>query len=281
MHRHAPLSPPPAEFPGETSARATICDAVRRLTGAEGVALWEHDARGEVVATASSGSPPLQGAAVGPGRAHTEPVRTPDGVYGVLAILWSEPPTPLSPALRDVISVLAGSAARAIEHDERVAALQRDARIDRLTGLPSDHAWREALDRELARAARGGEPPCVAVLAFDGFERYAERHGSAAGEALLRQASTRWRARVRGGDVLARLDRRRFGLLLPATVPAAGHAVTERLVTSGPDGQAVSAGVVLADARESADALLDRVEARRERGRHDPEAGADRRARTA
>ena len=234
------------------------------------------------MATASSGSPPLQGAAAGGhGRAHTEPVRTADRVYGVLAIRWAEPQAPLSPELRHMVSVLAGSAARAIEHDERVAALQHDARVDRLTGLPSERAWREALDRELARATRDDQPPCVAVLAFDAFERYTERHGPAAGEALLRQASTRWRARLRGGDVLARLDRRRFGLLLPATAPAAGRAVTQRLVTTAPEGEAVSAGVVLAAAGEPADALLERVEAARRQARRDAEARAARRARTA
>ena len=230
---------------------------MRRLTGADAVTLWEHDARGEVVATATSGPASPPDATGPPAQAHTEPVRSADRLHGLLAIVWSEPQAPLTPAVRNTVRVLAGSAARAIEHDERVAALERDARVDRLTGLPSARAWREALERELARAARGGEPPCVAVLAFDG-----ERDDPSA-DGLLRQASTRWRARVRGGDVLARLDGARFGLLLPATALGAGRAVAQRLADSAPGARRVSVGVAHAGDGERPEELLERAEAAR------------------
>ena len=115
----------------------------------------------------------------------------------------------------------------------QVGALYREvgrlARTDALTRMANRRAWDDELPRELARAARSGEPLCVALLDLDHFKAYNDQHGHQAGDRLLKAAAAAWQGRLRKSDPLARYGGEEFALLLPDCGLASGMEIAERL----------------------------------------------------
>jgi diguanylate cyclase (GGDEF)-like protein len=60
---------------------------------------------------------------------------------------------------------------------------------------------------------------CIALLDIDFFKHINDRHGHAAGDAVLRRVARLLRGGLREGDVLARWGGEEFLLLLPDTAP--------------------------------------------------------------
>ncbi|MGO9958016.1 MAG: GGDEF domain-containing protein [Solirubrobacteraceae bacterium] len=142
-----------------------------------------------------------------------------------------------------------------------LSSLERLALTDQLTGLPNRRAWEEGLERELARAARGGHELCVAVIDLDDFKQYNDRHGHQAGDGLLRQTADAWHACVRASDLLARYGGEEFAALIPAWPLAATATVVDRLRTAMPEGRTCSAGVASWNRTETGGALFGRADA--------------------
>jgi len=189
------------------------------------------------------------------------PVRRGDTVVGVLIIGWVEPTPALPPDRAELVELLAREAARAIERDARVKLLARQARTDELTALPNRRAWDEAVERELARAERTGDPLCLALLDLDHFKAYNDRLGHQAGDRHLRRTAAAWRRELRTVDVLARYGGEEFGVLMPSTTLEEAHDAIERVRRATPDGETASAGVVQWDGSESGSELLSRADA--------------------
>ncbi|MFG5408413.1 sensor domain-containing diguanylate cyclase [Piscinibacter sakaiensis] len=85
---------------------------------------------------------------------------------------------------------------------------------DALTGLPNTVMFRDRLARVLESAQRHGRPAAVLFLDLDGFKSVNDRHGHAAGDAVLQQAAGRLRDGLRAEDTVARLGGDEFGLVL-------------------------------------------------------------------
>jgi diguanylate cyclase (GGDEF)-like protein len=123
---------------------------------------------------------------------------------------------------------------QAIEISRLVSRLEGLARTDPLTGVPHRRVWEEELPRELERARRLGTGLCVAMIDLDNFKLYNDRHGHQAGDLVLKEAASAWRAEVRSTDLLARDGGEEFVLLLPACALADAVAIVERLRTATP-----------------------------------------------
>jgi diguanylate cyclase (GGDEF)-like protein len=145
----------------------------------------------------------------------------------------------------------------------QVGALYREvgrlARTDSLTGVPNRRAWDEELPRELARAARSGQPVCVALLDLDHFKQYNDRHGHQAGDRFLKEAAAAWQAVVRKTDLLTRYGGEEFAILLPDCGLDSAMEIAERLRTAQPEGTC-SLGVAQWDGREDMAALVARAD---------------------
>ncbi|MCM2321188.1 MAG: diguanylate cyclase, partial [Pseudomonas sp.] len=94
------------------------------------------------------------------------------------------------------------------------AELDRAAHYDPLTGLPNRRLLGDRLEQSIARCARGTQSLAVCQLDLDDFRQINERHGHAAGDALLRALAGNLAAVLRAGDTLAHLGGDSFALLL-------------------------------------------------------------------
>jgi diguanylate cyclase len=117
------------------------------------------------------------------------------------------------------------------------------ARTDALTGVPNRRSW----DHELSRAYRAAHDRhdhlAVAVLDLDRFKAFNDEHGHPAGDRLLRDAATAWRAALPADAVLARYGGEEFAVLLPGYRLEQAESVIARLQDRTPAGQTFSAGI--------------------------------------
>ena len=148
---------------------------------------------------------------------------------------------------------------QAIEISRLVSRLEGLARTDPLTGVPNRRVWEEELPRELDRARRMGTGLCLAMIDLDNFKAYNDRHGHQAGDLVLKEAASAWRAEVRSTDLLARYGGEEFVLLLPACALADAVAIVERLRAATP---LVTCSVGLAewDFQEASADLVERAD---------------------
>ncbi len=96
-----------------------------------------------------------------------------------------------------------------------VEALARhQASHDPLTDLPNRILFRDRLHGAIQRANRHDTQFALANIDLDGFKLVNDRHGHAAGDALLQEIATRLSAHVRNNDTVARLGGDEFVLIL-------------------------------------------------------------------
>ena len=112
---------------------------------------------------------------------------------------------------------------------EDLSALADLARRDALTGLANRRAFEEALQREVARSRRTGNPLAVVALDIDHFKRVNDTHGHPVGDVVLAEVATRAQGALRAEDLLARIGGEELAALLPGATLSAAAEVAERI----------------------------------------------------
>lgn len=108
-------------------------------------------------------------------------------------------------------------------------AMRHHASLDHLTGLWNRRMILEQLDRELNRVKREKRPLSVAMLDIDRFKGINDRHGHAAGDAVLRDTAAAISSQLREYDFVGRYGGEEFILLLPGCELAEGEMIAERV----------------------------------------------------
>jgi diguanylate cyclase (GGDEF)-like protein len=151
-----------------------------------------------------------------------------------------------------------------------VRRLHRQSIHDPLTGLLNRRGLAPRLARETARLHRYGERFAVLVVDVDRFKSVNDRHGHAAGDAVLVRLGALLRDVARDVDTVARLGGEEFCLLLPHCDLAGARQAAERLCgevrkTDWPQIDrplTVSVGVALADGSDATpQGVLERADA--------------------
>lgn len=278
-------------------ARASVCEAARRLTGAGMAALVEPE--GDVLrVTASSGGavedieipvgrePSGAATALGSGRPHFvadarndpalsrrlvaaadadsllfQPVKRGEACIAVLVVGWPGRVAGLESREAGLAALVAEEAALALEHGALLQRLEDLGRTDPLTDLPNRRAWDERVPHEVARCRRSGASLCVALIDVDDFKAINDREGHAAGDAFLVAAARAWGDRVRDTDLLARLGGDEFGLVLPDCAADEAVFLLERLRVALPATRSCSIGVAEMGDHEDLETLVRRADA--------------------
>jgi diguanylate cyclase (GGDEF)-like protein len=145
---------------------------------------------------------------------------------------------------------------------ELLAEMAERAQTDALTGLANRRSWDDQLARAIAHAVRTNETLSVAVCDVDGLKQVNDRDGHAAGDALLRDIASRWSARARASDLVARIGGDELAVLLPGADEVAAADVVARLAAALPLGCSVSVGIAEWDLRETGGELMARADLR-------------------
>jgi diguanylate cyclase (GGDEF)-like protein len=147
--------------------------------------------------------------------------------------------TAAPPALRfeQALQLLAHAGQAPPPGDPHSAAWQQ-AMIDRLvelssrdalTGLANRRAFEMALEREVDRVARSGEPALLLALDIDHFKRVNDTQGHAAGDQVIRAVAAALMDSVRPMDLVARVGGEEFAIILPNCASTFGQTVAERI----------------------------------------------------
>jgi diguanylate cyclase (GGDEF)-like protein len=149
------------------------------------------------------------------------PLRGQHGLQGALILQTSAYPHGSEEAELDMLQFVSAQVAAAIERKQLNARLQHLAHHDELTGLPNRTLFHDRLDTALARVRRERSGMVLLFLDLDHFKQINDKHGHAAGDAVLRATAQRLSACVREADTVARFSGDEFVLLLEQTRSAA------------------------------------------------------------
>jgi diguanylate cyclase (GGDEF)-like protein len=154
---------------------------------------------------------------------------------------------------------------------ERVANLEATLDIDPLTETLNRRGFERELKRSLAYVKRYGATAALIYLDLDDFKPVNDRHGHAAGDAVLKAVAAALSSHVRASDVVARIGGDEFAVLLwnigeqdarakAAALEAAAYAAP---VVWGSSTLAVaaSAGVTFCGPTDAAGEVLARADA--------------------
>jgi len=96
----------------------------------------------------------------------------------------------------------------------RIVELEARADVDPLLDILNRRGFERELGRSLAYLKRYRGEAALLFVDLDGFKAINDRHGHAAGDALLKAVARELVAHVRASDVVARLGGDEFGVLL-------------------------------------------------------------------
>jgi diguanylate cyclase (GGDEF)-like protein/PAS domain S-box-containing protein len=115
---------------------------------------------------------------------------------------------------RSLLHFVAGQVGLALERRRLHDDLLRSACYDDLTGLPNRRLFFERIRTAVARAHRHGTRIGLLYVDVDDFKLINDRHGHAAGDAVLREIADRLRECARRSDAVARLGGDEFVVVL-------------------------------------------------------------------
>jgi len=109
--------------------------------------------------------------------------------------------------------------------------LERQAKLDYLTGIANRRHFMEQAETELARTARYGGDLSVFMLDIDNFKQVNDNHGHTVGDRVLQKIGGIFADILRETDIPGRLGGEEFAVLLPETGLEKAFEVAERLRT--------------------------------------------------
>ena len=127
--------------------------------------------------------------------------------------------------LREVLRFAASAEDEIGSRERRIQSLQQHTTLDDITGLENERGLKLAFQRASAASARYGNGHVLVLLAVNGLEDVAERHGRSIELWALQQLAAELRRQTRKSDVIARTGRSEFAVLL--TPCPADHAATK------------------------------------------------------
>ncbi|PPE68957.1 GGDEF domain-containing protein [Caldimonas thermodepolymerans] len=116
-----------------------------------------------------------------------------------------------------------------LRNEELIARLERQTRIDGLTGVANRNHLLATGNAEIRRASRFGHPMALLMLDIDHFKSINDTHGHLVGDRVIKAVADACALSLRDCDCLGRMGGEEFVAILPETDLGAAVAVAERL----------------------------------------------------
>lgn len=100
---------------------------------------------------------------------------------------------------------------------QEMVELRHSAMLDHLTQIGNRRMMDQVLPREMAEAAKSGEPLCFVLADIDHFKAFNDQYGHDVGDGVLKIFARAFRRNVKGRDTPIRYGGEEFALILPRT----------------------------------------------------------------
>jgi diguanylate cyclase (GGDEF)-like protein len=147
----------------------------------------------------------------------------------VIGAVLSNHGEPLSDTDQRVVRDTVTQAAPVIGNVRNLAAAQRHAATDGLTGLPNRRALDDTIRRMVAQAGRTGNPLAALMCDLDYFKAINDQYGHGRGDAVLAAAANVLSGSIRGSDFAGRYGGEEFLVLLPDTNAEEAVTIAEKI----------------------------------------------------
>jgi diguanylate cyclase (GGDEF)-like protein len=101
--------------------------------------------------------------------------------------------------------------------------------LDPLTQISNLRGFEKDITREIARARRADQALTVLIMEIDEFDDLYDHYGERSGHFVVKKVSERISSDLRATDMMARLSRSKFALLIPGSGEMLGQEIGERM----------------------------------------------------
>ena len=130
---------------------------------------------------------------------------------------------------KDLRSKLNVARAQVVDIRQRLAASEKIAQLDGLTGLPNRCSFETALVTAVTEAHESLMPQCLVMADIDYFKKVNDTQGHPTGDAVLKQFSEVLAKNVRSTDIVARFGGEEFAVILRKTPMGNAVDIVERM----------------------------------------------------
>ncbi len=101
--------------------------------------------------------------------------------------------------------------------------------LDPLTQISNLRGFQKDIAREISRARRADQPVTVLLMEIDEYDDLYDQYGKRRGEFVVKKVAERISSDLRATDMMARLSRPKFAVLIPGSGEMLGRDIAERM----------------------------------------------------
>jgi diguanylate cyclase (GGDEF)-like protein len=132
-------------------------------------------------------------------------------------------------AEEDLIAHLATMISTCFKNAVARQQISRITLLDPLTQLSNLRGFEKDIAREIARARRADQPVTVLIMEIDEYDDLYDHYGERSGQFVVKKVTERISSDLRATDMMARLSRSKFAVLIPGSGELLGEEIAERM----------------------------------------------------